>query len=137
MRSPDPADVRAIKSVLAGGVLLVAVVTITEVPQPYPTWPTIGSVPVNPELVVPTLLALAVFGGIVADRRSLGIGAAVTGLLGVATCFWGILSLASLYSGGGGGVFWGGFFTLVSGIALAVAVIGREAARAAVRRRGA
>lgn len=109
---------------LAVLVLAVAVVTFTPVPRPYPAWPTVGPVPVDPELVVPGAL------GVVAIIRAVtdpGVGSAAVGALGAITLLLATTSGYALYAGTGGGVFWGGFFTLLSGIGLAVAVFVRTA----------
>ncbi|PSQ43901.1 hypothetical protein BRD07_01075 [Halobacteriales archaeon QS_9_68_42] len=129
----------ASRLVLAGGVLLVAAITFSGLPQPYPTWPTVGSIPVNPELVVPGLLGLvAVLGAL---RDGIAVGSIAIGTLGVVTLWVAATSLYELYAGTGG-VFWGGFFTLISGVALAVGVVVRDLLRrsghpGAVRRLGA
>jgi hypothetical protein len=128
---------RASRLVLAGGVLLVAAITFSGLPQPYPTWPTVGSIPVNPELVVPGLLGLAAVLG--ALRDGIAVGSIAIGTLGVVTLWVAATSLYELYAGTGGGVFWGGFVTLLVGVVLAVGVVlqellGRSGHRGAVRR---
>jgi hypothetical protein len=128
---------RASRLVLAGGVLLVAAITFSGLPQPYPTWPTVGSIPVNPELVVPGLLGLAAVLGSL--RAGIGVGSIAIGTLGVVTLWVAATSLYDLYAGTGGGVFWGGFVTLLVGVVLAVGVVlqellGRSGHRGAVRR---
>jgi len=125
MPSLDRSLLRSAELILAGLVLAVAVVTLTALPEPYPTWPTVGAVPVNPELVVPGLLGVAALAGAFAD--GLGVGPVVIGAL---TAYNATASLYTLYAVESGGVFWGGFFTLLAGVPLAVAVL----ARAAVRR---
>lgn len=57
------------------------------------------------------------------------IGTVVVGVLGVLTLSIAALSLYSLYAATGGGVFWRGFFTLISGSVLAVALIVRSLIR--------
>jgi hypothetical protein len=128
---------RASRLVLAGGVLLVAAITFSGLPQPYPTWPTVGSIPVNPELVVPGLLGLAAVLGSL--RAGIGVGSIAIGTLGVVTLWVAATSLYDLYAGTGGGVFWGGFVTLLVGVVLAVGVVlqellGRSGHCGAVRR---
>lgn len=112
---------RAIKSLLAVLVLLIVSVEFTGLPQPYPTWPTVGPVPIDPELIVPGLLGLVAILGTIRD--GITIGSLVIGFLGGLTLWMSAMSLYSLYAGTAGGVFWGGFFTLISGTILAVAVI--------------
>lgn len=128
MHSP----LRVSQLVLAGLVFLIAVITASTVPQPYPTWPTIGPVPVNPELVVPGLLGLlAVLG---AFREGFSLVSVVAGGLGVVTMGFAFLSLYTLYSGIAGGVFWGGFYTLSSGVILALVVVIQSVSRLNHRR---
>jgi hypothetical protein len=118
---------RVSQVVLAALVLLIATITFSSLPQPYPTWPTVGAVPVNPELVIPGLL------GLVAILRALhdgiAVGSIVIGVLGAVTLWAAATSLHTLYSSTGGGVFWGGFFTLISGSILAIGVIGQSILR--------
>jgi len=118
---------RGVEYLLAAMVLTITLLLMGGMPLPFPTWPTIGPFPVDPELVLPGLLALVVLGDVVLEGFSvssvlIGILAAVT--LGMAT-----LSLYTLFAGQAGGVFWGGFFTLVLGTPLAVSVIARDAIR--------
>ena len=94
----------------------------------------------NPELVVPGLLGLAAVLG--ALRDGIAVGSIAIGTLGVVTLWVAVTSLYELYAGTGGGVFWGGFFTLVSGVVLAAGVVVQDLLRrsghpGAVRRLGA
>jgi hypothetical protein len=107
--------------VLATFVILFATITFSNLPQPYPTWPTVGAVPVNPELVLPGLLGfVAILGAL---REGMAVGSLVIGVLGAVTLWLAATSLYTLYASTGGGVFWGGFFTLLSGTFLAIGVI--------------
>ncbi|WP_436348699.1 hypothetical protein [Natronorubrum sp. FCH18a] len=115
------------ESVLAAVVLLIGLITVADLPRPYPSWPTIGAVPVDPELVIPALLSLAVLIGVIVD--GLSVGSVVSGLLGVITLWIALMSLHTLYTVETGGVFWGGFFTLISGVTLAIVVLIRAALR--------
>ena len=117
----------ATESLLAVGVLLVGAMAFNYLPQPYSAWPTIGSVPVSPELVVPTLLGLAVLASAVVDRSD--IGSILLGLLAGVILGIGGVSLSLLYASGTGGVFFTGLFTLVGGIVLALGVLGYRALR--------
>jgi hypothetical protein len=117
--------IRTLESTLAALVVLVAVLEVTGLPRPYPAWPTVGPVPADPELVVPGLLGLvAVVGAI---RDGIDVGSVVVGGLGALTLWLAATSLYALFAGTAGGVFWGGFFTLVVGVPLAVAVLVRTA----------
>jgi len=107
--------------VLAGAVLLVAAMTFGYLPQPYPAWPTIGPLPVSPELVVPALLgAVAV---VEAFERRFGIASVALAVLGGVTFLLGAGSLYALYTVESGGVFFGGLFTIVAGVVLAGSVL--------------
>lgn len=112
---------RVSQVILAALVLLVATITFSSLPQPYPTWPTVGPVPVNPELVIPGLLGLVAILGAVHD--GIAVGSIGIGVLGAVTLWAAAMSLHTLYSSSGGGVFWGGFFTLISGSILAIGVV--------------
>lgn len=118
---------RAVESFFAAVVILIGFITAADLPRPYPLWPTIGAVPVDPELVIPALLGLAVLVGVVVDGFS--VGSVVSGLLGVITLWIALVSLHTLYTVETGGVFWGGFFTLISGVTLAIVVLLRSAVR--------
>ena len=122
MRS-SPGTARAL---LAAVVLSLVAVEFSTLPRPYPTAPTVGPFPVNPELILPALLAAAV---IVGALRGLGVGSVVTGLLGAVTLWIATTSLYEAYAATNGGVAWGAFFTTVSGLVLAVAVLTRQAVR--------
>jgi hypothetical protein len=106
---------------LAAFVLLVATITFSPLPQPYPAWPTVGPVPVNPELVIPGLLGVVTILG--ALRDGVAVGSISIGLLGAVTLWLAATSLYTLSASTGGGVFWSGFFTLISGVILASGVI--------------
>lgn len=112
---------RVSQVVLAAFVLLIATITFSTLPQPYPTWPTVGPIPVNPELVVPGLLGFVAILGAVRD--GVAVSSIVIGTLGAVTLWLAATSLYTLYASTGGGVFWGGFFTLISGVILAIGVI--------------
>ena len=115
------------RGVLAATALLVVLVEFSTLPLPYPANPTVGSVPVNPELIVPALLGLvAVVGAI---RDGIGVGSIATGLLGVVTLWFATTSLYETAAGQGGGIAWGAFFTLICGSVLAVTVLIRQAVR--------
>lgn len=118
---------RTSEIVLAVMVLFNGVFTATSVPHPYPTWPTRGTIPINPELVVPCLLGIAVL--VRVGAAGFSPGAVISGILGASTVYLAITSLHALYVSQTGGVFWGGLYTLVSGVCLAVVVVGRTAAR--------
>lgn len=117
MRSPP----RVSQVVLAALVLLIATITFSDLPQPYPAWPTVGPVPINAELVVPGLLGLVAI--LEALHEGVAVGSIIIGLLGVVTLWIAAMSLYTLYASTGGGVFWGGFFTLISGVVLAIGII--------------
>ncbi len=57
--------------------------SFTYLPQPYPTCPTIGSIPASPELVVPALLGVVVV--VEAFGERLSTASASFGLLGGVT----------------------------------------------------
>ncbi|WP_323173912.1 hypothetical protein [Natrialba sp. PRR66] len=118
---------RVIDYALAVVVVAVAVWTFTGVPEPYPARPTLGSVPVNPELVVPGLLGLVMLSRLITDEFS---GATpIVGVLGSLTLFLATMSMYILYAAEAGGVFVGGAFTLLSGIVLAAVVLLQGAVR--------
>lgn len=121
-----------IEFLLAAIVLLIALITFTNLPQPYPTWPTIGAIPIDPELIIPALLGLAVLLRTIAD--GLSIGSVVIGVLSIITLLIATMSMYALYTAETGGVFWGGFFTLISGVILAIAAIIQSAVRWSVHR---
>jgi hypothetical protein len=58
-------------------------------------------------------------------RDSVDVSSVLLAILGVVTLWLSATSLHALYTSSGGGVFFGGFFTLISGIALSVAVVVR------------
>lgn len=109
--------------------LLVTAAELTALPQPYPTWPELFGLPVNPSLVVPGTLAAAVLAGAALDGlcfSSLWLTA-----LGLPTLFVALLSIQTLMAETGG-VFWGGLLTLVLGVVLSLATLLREALRGRV-----
>ncbi|QFU83044.1 hypothetical protein [Natronorubrum aibiense] len=108
---------RVTQHLLAALVILLAVVTVFEFPRPYPTWPTVGSVPLNPELVVPGVLGLVAL--LEPLREGIGVDSILVGVVGAMTLWLAATSLYALYASSAGGVFWGGLFTLLSGVALA------------------
>lgn len=121
--------VRVVELALAATAPLVVAVELTSLPQPYPTWPEAFGLPVNPSLVVPGLLAVAVLAGAALDGitvHSLWLVA-----LSLPTLFLGLLSIRTLMIGGGG-VFWGGYFTLILGIVLSLATLLRATLRGRV-----
>lgn len=105
---------------LAALVGLVAIATLTDVVGAYPTWPTLGGVPVDPELVVPATLALVAL--VRSFQEGLTVGAVSVGGVALVTGWLAAVSWYSLFAGTAGGVFWGGLVTIVAGVALAVAV---------------
>lgn len=123
MRSP----LRALQSLLAVLVLVIAAITLFELPQPYPTWPTLGPVLVDPELIIPGMLALVAL--LETFRVGIAVGSIVIGVLSAVTLWLAATRWYTLYAPTRGGVFWGGLFTLVSGSTLAVAVLVRRAVR--------
>jgi hypothetical protein len=121
---------RRVRGILAAMVLLVVLIELSNLPLPYPANPTVGSVPVDPELVVPALLGLlAVIGAL---RDGIGPGSIATGLLGVVTLWFATTSVYETATSQGGGILWGAFFTIICGGVLAVTVL----LRLAVRRTG-
>jgi hypothetical protein len=111
---------QATKLLLAGAVLLVTAMAFNYLPQPYSTWPTIGSIPVSPELVVPALLGVVVV--VEAFVEQFSIASVFLALFGGLTFLLGAASLYVLYAVESGGVFFIGFFTMIAGILLAVGV---------------
>lgn len=126
MRTTDWSPLRTAELALAILVALVVALLVTNFPL-YPSWPTVGGFPVNPELIVPGLL------GVVALVRAIGdglsIGSVTVGVLCVVTVTLAALSLQTLYSDASAGAFAGGLFTLVAGVALALAVVARNVVR--------
>lgn len=132
MPSSRLSTVRTIQYLLAVLVILVGIITVTDVPQPYPSWPTLGPIPVDPELVLPVLLGLAVLVGTSMEERS--VTSVGLGSLGALTLWIASRSLYELAVGGTGGVFWGGFFTLILAFPLASAILVRGVLREDVSR---
>ena len=124
---PTRTALQATKLLLAGAVLLVAAMTFNDLPQPYSTWPTIGAIPVSPELVVPALLGIVVV--VEAFVKQFSIASVSLAIFGGLTFLLGALSLYTSYAVESGGVFFGGLFTIVAGILLAVGVFLHTIAR--------
>ena len=118
---------RQSQGILAATVLLVVLIEFSTLPLPYPANPTVGSVPVDPGLIVPALLGLVAVVG--ALRDGIGVGSIATGLLGVVTLWVATTSLYETAASQGGGIAWGAFFTLICGSVLAVTVLIRQAVR--------
>jgi len=95
-------------------------------PQLYPAWPTVGPVPVSPELVVPGLLGAVVIGTAFAEGRT--VSSVATGGLGALTLALSMVGLYVLFAGAGGPFFFG-LFSLAAGVLLAVVVLVRGAIR--------
>lgn len=113
---------------LAFLVLLVMALTFTALPQPYPVWPTIVGIPVNPELLVPGLLSIVAL--LCAVRDGMRAGSIVAGILSVLTLYMAIMGFhALLFPEPSGGLFVEGFFSLIFGTALAIVVLARSVAR--------
>ena len=115
------------RGILAAMVLLVVLIELSNLPLPYPANPTVGTVPVDPELLVPALLGLVAVVGAVRD--GIGVGSIATGLLGVVTLWVATTSLYETAASQGGGIAWGAFFTLICGGVLAITVVVRQAMR--------
>ncbi len=130
----DRPALHAIENALAMLVFLIVAILMTDGLLSYPSWPTVGGVPVNPELVVPGLLGLVAL--LSAGGDGWRIGSIVTGVLGSLTFFVAALSLHTLYTGTAGGVFFGGLLTLACGTSLALVVLARSVIRTFARRGG-
>jgi hypothetical protein len=91
--------------ILAAATLLVILIEFSTVSLPYPASPTVGSVPVDPELLVPALLGLVAVVGTLRD--GIGPGSIATGLLGVVTLWFATTSLYETAASQGGGIAWG------------------------------
>ncbi len=128
----DRRTLRGAELALAVAVLLVAALIVAGPPDWYPSWPTVAGVPVDPELVIPGSLGVVAVLGAAAD--GLRIASLVVAALGVVTAWLAATSVHTLATADGGCVFFGGFFTLLAGTLLAVAVLVREAIRALARR---
>ncbi|MDF9744411.1 hypothetical protein [Natrinema salsiterrestre] len=119
---------RTIEAGLALLVLFIATITFADLPQPYPAWPTVAGLPVNPELIFPGLLAIAALIGAVRD--GIRVSSIVIVALSVPTVWMAAMGVQTLlYPEPSGGLFVTGFFSLIFGAALAIAVIVRGAAR--------
>jgi hypothetical protein len=124
---PTRTALQATKVLLAGAVLLIAAMTFNYLPQPYSTWPTIGAIPINPELVVPAVLGFVVV--IEAFVEQFSIASVCLAIFGGLTFLLGASSVYSLYTAESGGVFFGGLYTIVAGILLAAGVCVHTIAR--------
>lgn len=133
MSLPGRDALRTVEVALALGVLLVVGVLWTNFPVEYPSWPKLWGIPVDPELVVPGTLGVAVLVDAVTD--GLEVWSVVVGALGALTAWLAASSLYALYAGRVSGVFFGGLFTLAVGVPLALLVLGRWAFDAVDRRR--
>ncbi|WP_265111374.1 hypothetical protein [Halosolutus halophilus] len=119
----DRSPLLAVETAFALAVLLVAAVMVTNVPVEYPTGPTLGGVPVGPELVVPGALGIIVLVDAVTD--GLDIWSIVVGAMSAVTVLLASVSLHTLYTSNLG-MFAGGLFTLAAGVPLALLVLGRR-----------
>lgn len=125
----DRSSLRTAETALALLVLAIVAVMTTNFPVGYPSWPTLAGVPVNPELVVPGLLAIVVLLGVVAD--GLRVVTVVLGLLAIGTFLPAVVSYYALYTDTASGAFGGGILTLTVAVPLAVVVLLRYAVREA------
>lgn len=130
MRTTDWSPLRTAELALAVLVALVVALMMTNSPL-YPSWPTLGGFPVDPELVIPGLLGVVALAR--AMRAGLAIGPVAVGILAAVTVTLATLSLHTLYTGPAG-AFAGGLFTLVVGVALAFAVVARNVVHEVARR---
>lgn len=130
MRTTDWSPLRIAELALAVLVALVVALFTTNSPL-YPSWPTLGGFPVDPELVVPGLLGVVALAR--AMRAGLAVGPVAVGILAVVTVTLATLSLHTLYTGSVG-AFAGGLFTLVVGVVLAFAVVARNVVHEVTRR---
>lgn len=128
----DRSLLRTAEAVLSTLVLLVVTLMVTNFSY-YPSWPTLGPVPIDPELVVPGLLGLVVLLGAVVD--GLSVESVVVGAFGGFTLLLAIASLHSLYTATAGCSFGGGILTLTAGVPLSVLVLGRIAVSKVVHHR--
>lgn len=127
MQSSDQNVLRTTEVVLAVSTLFLATVLLTDLSMPFPAWPEIGGVPVNPELVVPGVLGLVAL--VETTDSGLDLPSVVVGLFAVLTLSLSALGLYALWAGPGGGVFAGSLFTLAAGTPLSLAVLVRHARR--------
>jgi hypothetical protein len=128
----DRDALRAVEVALAAAVLGIVTLIALQQPLPWPSWPTVGGLAVDPELWIPGLLAVAALLGVVED--GLGFGTAVVGVLAVPTLLLAASSVYALTAGTAGGVFAGGLFTLAAATVLAVGILIRAAVRVERRR---
>ncbi|UTF53796.1 hypothetical protein [Natronosalvus rutilus] len=135
MTRPPATLHRTSEIALAVFVLLVDLVLLADRSLPWPTWPKLGSAPIDPELVLPGVLAILVIVGVIREGLELRVGQLLALGLGALTLWWASLSLYTLYAGTGGGVFFGGLFTLASATPLAVVVLTRAGIRRDLHRR--
>ncbi|MFW5956550.1 MAG: hypothetical protein ACOCQY_04015 [Halorhabdus sp.] len=117
----------ALQALLSATTIVIAALSFSALPNPIPSWPTIGPIPVNPELLVPGSLAIVTLA--VCSRDGPSVGTVATGALAIGTGFLAVISWHALFVGTAGGVFWGGFFTLLAGVALSATIAVRHAIR--------
>lgn len=118
---------QATKLLLAGAVLLVAAMTFNYLPRPYSTWPSIGSIPVIPELVFPALLGVVVV--VEAFVEQFSVASVSLAIFGGVTFLLGATSYTLSYAPVRGGVLFIGFFNIIPGIILAFGVFLHTIAR--------
>ncbi|MEF8824947.1 MAG: hypothetical protein V5A34_02315 [Halapricum sp.] len=85
----------------------------------------------HPELVVPGLLGVIVFVDVL--DRDISVGSVGTGVLAIFTLVAAVMSMYTLYTGSGGGVFFGGTVSLMLGVALAVTTVAVDVIRLGLR----
>lgn len=124
---PDPhvPRFRIVETIVAVGVLLSTWEAVDDVLGAYPTWLYLGDVTIPTFVVAPTALALVVVGELLVLRRlhggfrrpefALGALASVT----ILAVTYAVLDLNLTAPG----LFWAGFFPLVSGFLLAIGVL--------------
>lgn len=121
-----------VESILALAVFLVLIVLTTNVPVEYPAFPTLGGVPINPELVVPGVFGVVVLVNTV--REGFGIWSVVASMVSIVTVLLASLSFYVL-STTNPGMFMGSFYTIIAGTLLALLVLGRRAVDVVLSRR--
>ncbi|WP_222919831.1 hypothetical protein [Natrinema sp. SYSU A 869] len=120
----DRSVLQAVETALAVAVLLVVTVMVTNVPFEYPSGPTLGGVPIDPELVVPGAFGVIVLVNGAMD--GLDIWSSIVGAIGAITVLLASGSLYTLYTSNPG-MFAGGLFTLATGVPLSLLILGRRA----------
>ncbi|QCC53454.1 hypothetical protein [Natronorubrum bangense] len=110
-------QLRVAQHLLAAFVLLIAISTFLGLPRPYPSWPTLGPLPINPELLVPGALGFVAL--LEPIHQGLNVGSVTIATVGAVTLWLAATSVYTLSASSTGGVFWGGFLTLLSGAVLA------------------